>query len=100
MTNHIKVSIPRMKEDGEKFSAYAEKIPIFVQELDNAMKELGRCWEGPAWILFQDQVESDILNMLEIYDWLKDVINTMYETEKLFGESEKRSYHCVDAVRI
>lgn len=100
MSNHIKVSVPRMKSDGELLQADAEKIPQFIRELDAAMKKLGTCWEGPAWVTFQNQVESDILYMLDVYDWLKEFMQAMSEAEKIYGNSEKKSYDCVDAIRV
>lgn len=100
MSNHVKVSIPRMTQDADKLQSDFQRIPQFIQELDGSMKRLGGCWEGPAWIAFQQQVESDILNMLDVYDWLRKLLQAMSEAEKIYGDSEKRSYDCVDAVRI
>lgn len=100
MSNYIKVSINRMKNDADDLQDYAEKIPKFVNELESAMKSLGECWDGPAWIAFQQQVKSDILNMLDVYEWLSRYLQAMSRAEKTYADSEKRSYDCVNSVRI
>lgn len=100
MSNYIKVSIPKMKSDGDQLHADIEKIPQFIRELDGAMKTLGTCWEGPAWIAFQQQVESDILNMLDVYDWLRKFLQELSEAEKIYGTCEEKSYDYIDKVRI
>ena len=100
MSNHIRVSIPRMKADGDDLHAEIEKIPQFVNELQGAMNDLGRCWEGPAWITFQQQVNSDIENMMSVYEWLRKVVEALSEAEKAYGDCEKSSYDCVDRIRI
>ena len=66
MSNYIKVSVPKMKRNAEQLQANVDKIPQFVNSLDASMKNLGACWEGPAWIAFQQQVESDILYLLDV----------------------------------
>lgn len=100
MSDYIKVSIPKMKQDGEKIKANVDKIPEFVQELDEVMKKLGSCWDGPAWITFQGQVESDILYMLNFYDWIRDYFGVLSDAEKLFGDNEKKTYDFVNDVKI
>lgn len=100
MSNFVKVSVPRMKNDGDQLYADIEKIPQFVRELDDAMRDLGTCWEGPAWIAFQQQVESDILNMLDMYDWLREFMKALSESEKEYGNCERKCYDCIDKVRI
>lgn len=100
MNNYIKVSVPKMKDRGERIQSNIEKIPQFVQELESAMKSLGSCWEGAAWNAFQMQVRSDILNMLEMYDWLQKYLQATSEGEKNYGNCEKKSYDCIGKVRI
>lgn len=100
MSNYIKVSVPKMKNDGEQLHADIEKIPQFVRELDASMKALGTCWDGPAWAAFQQQVESDILNMLDMYDWLRRFMQALSDGEKEYGACEQKSYNCVENVRI
>jgi len=100
MNNHIKVSVPKMKNSGDQLHGDMDKIPQFIQELDASMKQLGNCWEGPAWIAFQQQVQSDILNMLDVYDWLRKFLQALSEAEKVYGDCEQRSYDCIDRVRI
>ena len=100
MSNYIKVSVPKMKIDWERLQTEVEKIPEFISELDSSMKGLSQCWDGPAWVAFQQQVESDIVNMLDVYDWLRILVTTMSDVEKIYGDSEERSYSCVEKVRI
>lgn len=100
MNNYIKVSVPKLKRTGETVHTDAEKIPQFVQELEDTMKSLGSCWEGPAWNAFQQQVKSDILNILEVYDWLRKYLEAASEVEKVYGNCERQSYDCVDKVHI
>lgn len=100
MGSYIKVSVPRMEETGERLHTGIDKIPQFIHELDEAMKNLGACWSGPAWIGFQQQVESDILNMLDVYNWMREFLETMSQAEKVYGDCEKNSYNQIDRVRI
>lgn len=100
MGKHIRVSIPQMQRDGEKLHTQMEKIPQFVRELENAMQNLGSCWDGPAWITFQQQVASDILQMMEVYDWLRKYVQSLSEAEKAYGEGEKNGYESIKSVRI
>ena len=100
MANYVKVSVPRMKDDGEELHNQIEQIPNFVRELEAAMQSLGTCWEGPAWIAFQQQVESDILNMLDMYDWLRKYMQTLSDTEKIYGACEETCYESIECVRI
>lgn len=100
MNNYIKVSVPKIKSGEEQIQSDIEKIPQFVRELESAMKSLGTCWEGASWNAFQMQVRSDILNMLDLYDWMKKYLNATAEGEKHYGECEKKGYDCIDKVRI
>lgn len=100
MSNYIKVSVPKMKRDAVQLQANVNKIPQFVNDLDASMKNLGACWEGPAWIVFQQQVESDILYLLDMYDWLQKLLQTEAEAEKIYGESEWKSCNCIEKIRI
>ena len=100
MSNYVKVSVPKMKSDSEELHAKIEKIPQFVHELDASMKALGDCWTGYSWEAFQMQMETDIVNMLDLYDWLRNLQQKCSDAEKKYGESEENSYNCVDRVRI
>ena len=100
MANQIKVSVPRMKSDREQLQTELEKIPSYVQDLEASMKQLGTCWDGPAWLSFQSQVSSDILNMLDLYDWIRGYLERLSEAEKVYGECEKKGYEFVDKVRV
>ncbi len=100
MGSYVKVSVPRMKDDGEQLHTQIAKIPQFIRELEGSMKSLGSCWDGPAWVTFQQQVESDILNMLEMYDWLCRYLRAMSDAEKEYGNCEEKSYSSVEKVRI
>lgn len=100
MSNYVKVSVSRMKEDGERLHIQTERIPQFVRELESSMRSLGTCWEGPAWIAFQQQVESDIINMLDTYDWLRKYMQALSDAEKVYGDCEEKSYSGVERVRV
>lgn len=100
MSNYVKVSISRMKEDGEQLHTQIEQIPQFVRELEAAMKSLGSCWEGPAWVAFQQQVESDIINMLDVYDWLRKYMQALSDAGKVYGDCEEKSYSGIERIRI
>lgn len=100
MSNYIKVSVPKMQKDSEQLKASIDKIPQFVNDLDASMKNLGNCWEGPAWIVFQQQVQSDILYLLEMYDWLSKLLQAETEAGKIYGEGEKKGYSRIEKIRI
>ena len=100
MSSNWKVSTPRMKQDEEDIQAQTDQIPKFIQELDASMKRLGQCWDGPAWLVFQQQVESDIQNMLDIYDWMKDYLQALSQSAEKYGEAEKKSYSAVENLKI
>ena len=44
MADKLKVSVPRMKEDGEGLKGCFEKIPNMVKDLDQSMAMLSTCW--------------------------------------------------------
>lgn len=100
MSNYIKVSVPKMENKREELYSDIDKIPQFVRELDDSMRSLGMCWEGPAWITFQQQVESDIVNILEVYDWLRNFLQVLTDGEKSYGSCEEKCYDCIDKIRI
>lgn len=100
MSNYIRVSISRMKNSGEELAVDIEKIPQVVRELEDSMRRLGACWEGPAWLAFQQQVEMDILNILELYDWLRHFLETLSVGEKKYGICEEKCYECIDKAGI
>ena len=89
-----------MKADSDRLHENMERIPQFVRDLDATMKSLGACWEGPAWITFQQQVESDILNMLDLYDWLRNYLQAISGAEKIYGENEEKNYRTIEKLHI
>ena len=100
MSNLIKVSVPKMNGDCEKLQADFQKIPDVIHDLEDAIKRLGTCWEGPAWIAFQQQVQTDINNMYELCEDLKGYLQSMAEAEKKYGECEQKTYDVINRVRI
>lgn len=100
MSGNWRVSTPRMKQDEDEIQSQTDQIPTFIQELDASMKRLGQCWDGPAWLTFQQQVELDIQNMLDIYDWMKDFLQAFSQSAKKYGEAEEKSYTAVENVKI
>lgn len=100
MSSHIKVSVPRMNEDAEKLQTCYDKIPQMVKDLENVMAKLATCWDGPAWVSFQQQMRTDIANMLEVYDWMKTFIESMSRAEEIYGNCEEQMYQQIDGVRV
>ena len=100
MNNIWKISTPRMIKDEEAIQAQSEKIPEFIRELDSSMKRLGQCWEGTAWQSFHQQVELDIENMMEIYEWMRNYLVAMSQSVKKYGEVEKNCLSAVENLRI
>ena len=100
MANHVKVSVPNMKEDADKLQNCYEKIPQLVNDLETVMAKLGTCWDGPAWVSFQQQMHTDIKNMLDVYNWMKTFIESMTKAEETYGNCEEQMYQTVDGVRV
>ena len=100
MSKTMKVSVPRMKSDGDTLQNRMKQLPAFVQELDGAMKRLGQCWDGPAWPEFHQQVDKDIQNMLDLYEWMKKYVESMSGCAEVLGNTEKQCYDILNRVKI
>lgn len=68
-----KVSCNRMKADAEALQSELKNIPKTIEQLAASMQKLSQCWEGPAWAAFQNQVNSDVQNMNEVYKSLVEL---------------------------
>ena len=98
MGNHLKVSVPRMKNDGEKLQKGFESIPQMIEKLDVSMAKLAQCWKGPAHSVFREQVEKDITNMLDVYQWMKKFLEAHGEAQKVYGNCEQKTFDCISGI--
>ena len=69
MSNQIRVSTSNMSRDVKKMDQQIAVLPEVIRELKVQMSLLASCWEGPAWMAFQNQVADDIAFMSEVYQF-------------------------------
>ena len=100
MADKLKVSVPRMKEDGEGLKGCFEKIPNMVKDLDQSMAMLSTCWEGPAHATFRLEVEKDINKLLDLLKWIQKYLEALGEAGKRYGDCEHRTYDCINGTHI
>ena len=92
MSNKIRVNIPDMEKDMEEINTLAKDVSNDVERLADAMQQLGRCWEGAAWISFQSQVADDIEYMREVFDFIQSLQEGLEKSAKTYFNSEKENY--------
>ena len=92
MSDHIKVSVNRMRSDSDELQELIERLPQAIENLGNTMDALALCWEGPAFVSFQKQVSSDIDNMEKLYRFLSNYISHIETGSQKYLEAEQNVY--------
>ena len=96
----LKVSAGQMSSDTEQLKAQIDAIPVQIDALSEAMNRLGECWEGSAWIAFQNQLADDINNMNDMYQFLTGLIQKLDTAKLSYLKTEKQAYRNVDQIRF
>lgn len=92
MSNQIRVSTSKMSQDVKTLEEQIAVLPEVIGELRTQMHLLASCWEGPAWISFQNQVADDIAFMNEVYQFLSNYEKAMQTSAEGYLSAEEKNY--------
>ena len=98
MASVQRVSCRSMRADAEALSKALERIPKNIELLQGSLRNLMRCWDGPAWAAFQTQVNTDIQNMQEVYQKLVKIQKALGKGREEYLQTEYDVY--VDVKRL
>lgn len=100
MASDQRISCREMKNDAEALSEALRDIPNTIDRLQVSMRNLSRCWEGPAWEAFQTQVNHDIQNMQEVYQHLIELQKGLGKGHDIYLRSEYDVYTDLKSIWI
>ena len=100
MSKYLKVSASKMASDVEEMKKLIDELPMRIDEIETSMKKLSSCWEGEAWEAFQNQVNSDISNMNEMYNFLNKYLHVFGNAKGEYLRKEKDIYGRIDSVIV
>ena len=92
MSNQIRVSTSNMSRDVKKMDQQVAVLPEVIRELKVQMSLLASCWEGPAWMAFQNQVADDIAFMSEVYQFLSAYDKALQSSAEGYLSAEQNNY--------
>lgn len=92
MSNQIRVSTPNMSRDVKKLEQQMAVLPDVIRELKVQMSLLASCWEGPAWMAFQNQVADDIAFMSEVYQFISAYEQALQKSAEGYLNAEQKNY--------
>ena len=87
-----KVSCESMKRDAATLAEILGKMPKTIEQLHISLKNLARCWEGPAWNAYQNQVNQDIQEIYEIYNYLAELQKSLGKGREIYLKTEYDIY--------
>ena len=65
------------------------KNGVLIDELENSMRQLSGCWEGPAWGAYQKTVAEHMEILTDIYNYMGQYTITMQEAAKEYVHVEQ-----------
>lgn len=89
MSTFLRVSTKSMSTDSESIEAFNNEIPKLLDELNDAMRKLSTCWEGPAWSAFQSNVTYHMEMLAEIYEYINEYLDSLQEAGKNYARVEQ-----------
>lgn len=89
MADYLKVSKVSMGRDAEQIEKKLETIPKLISELESSMKSLSACWDGPAWITYQNTVAGYIEKLTDIYDSMEKYVIYIKESSTEYVRAEQ-----------
>lgn len=92
MADIQRVSCNTMKRDAEALEAVLKKLPKEIERMQASMRNLAHCWEGPAWQVYQHQVNEDIQNMTEVYKNLAELQKKLGKGRDIYLRTEHDVY--------
>lgn len=100
MADLLKVSVNRLRTDASKVENLIDTIPNLVKELEEAMAQLAQCWEGQAWLEYQNNVAKYIEILTEIYKYMGEFTKDLNEAAKLYQRAEQDLCSAIDLVMV
>lgn len=89
MRKDLKVSVQGILKDGMKIEEYLESIPVLIDELESSMGRLAQCWEGQAWIQYQNNVAIYVEILTDIYQCMGKYVEDINESAKIYQRAEQ-----------
>ena len=100
MGERIKISVNRLKNDAAKVENYIEAIPTLIKELEQSMDQLAQCWEGQAWLEYQNNVALYIEILTDIYNHMGEFTKDLKQAAKLYQRVEQDACSAIDSVLV
>ena len=100
MANIQRVSCRSMKNDAEALSRALKNIPQTIDQLQVSMRNLSRCWDGPAWEAFQTQMNKDIQDMRDLYGLLVELQKALGKSRDTYLRTEYDIYTDIKSLWI
>lgn len=100
MAERLKVSVGKIRNDAEQVKKHIDSIPTLIKELEQSMEQLAQCWEGRAWVEYQNNVARYIEYLTEIYQHMGEFTKDLNEAAKVYKRTEQDICSAIDRVLI
>lgn len=100
MEARYKVSTGSMVRDAKRLKELSDSIPRLVHELEGAMGELAGCWDGAAWMAYQEKVAEYVDSLTEIYRSMTIYVECIDEAAILYRRAEQDNCSIINSVLI
>ena len=96
MEQNLKVSVGRIRNDAAQIENEIDSIPALIKELEQSMAQLAQCWEGQAWLEYQNNVARYIEILTEIYQYMGEFTIDLNQAAKLYQRAEQDVCSAID----
>lgn len=96
----LKISVSRLKRDAALVENYIDSIPTLIKELEQSMDQLAQCWDGQAWLEYQNNVALYIEILTEIYRYMGDFTKDLNQAAKMYQRTEQDVCSVIDRVIV
>lgn len=100
MGESLKVSVSMIKNDAAKVENCIDAIPTLIKELEQSMAQLAQCWEGQAWLEYQNNVARYIEYLTDIYQHMGEFTKDLNQAAKLYQRAEQDVCSAIERVLI
>lgn len=100
MNEYVEITTQSLEADKntvqEEMTQLQNDLKLFAEELDL----LSSLWEGPAGRVFRQQAASDIENIQEICEEMKEYIESMEYAGRCYERCERQVTGVIDKIRV
>ena len=89
MGDYLKISQNSLEKDAQRIDELIATLPALIDDLQQAMQKLSACWEGPAWVAYQQTVTVDVEKLTEMYEHMGKYTGYMKEAAKEYARAEQ-----------